>query len=169
VTVVAGYKAEVIEAQGIKLVANPEHDTTGELTSLAHAQAAFADDMVILYGDLLFRSHVLRDLLEHDGELVAVVDSALNGAHLSGSADYAYCSASDDRSLFQNDVLAALRGREDFPRLGMPELINHLIGRGWPIKVHYINGHWLDINRLDDLDRAGRFAQGQVHFCGLSE
>jgi hypothetical protein len=26
--------------------------------------------------------------------------------------------------------------------------------------VLYIHGHWLDVNSLDDLDRAGDFAQG---------
>jgi phosphoenolpyruvate phosphomutase len=204
VTVVAGYKAESIDAQGIKLVTNPEYATTGELMSLTHAQGAFADDMVILYGDLLFRSHVLRDLLERDGELVAVVDSALSGAHISGSTDYAYCSAPDDRSLFQQDVqllevrgtqtaertpsgrwigmlrvrgkgrcwleegLAELRPRHDFAHLGMPELMNHLIASGRPIKVHYIHGHWLDINRLEDLDRAGSFARGHTQIHGSS-
>jgi hypothetical protein len=28
-------------------------------------------------------------------------------------------------------------------------------------RKQYISGHWMDINNLDDLQRAGDFAQGQ--------
>jgi phosphoenolpyruvate phosphomutase len=28
------------------------------------------------------------------------------------------------------------------------------------VRVLYINGHWLDVNSLEDLDRAGDFTQG---------
>ena len=197
VTVVAGYCAEAIDVQGIKVVVNAEYARTGELSSLACAEGAFGDDLVIAYGDLLFRSYVLRDLLDSSGELVAVVDSAPPGGPLSGNPDYAHCTAPDDRSLFGRDVhllrvysrgetgsapqhgrwigllrvrgegrrwlseaLGELKARADFPRLGVPDLLNYLIGRGRRIRVLYIHGHWLDVNALEDVDRAGHFAQG---------
>ncbi len=104
ITVVAGYKAETIDVQGTKVIRNPEYETTGELASLACAQASFSDDMLVLYGDLLFRSYLVRDLLDCPGEIVAVVDSARNSTSVSGSPDYAYCSLPDDLSLFGQDV-----------------------------------------------------------------
>ncbi len=104
ITVVGGYKAETIDFPDIKLIHNPEYATTGELISLAYAQLSFNDDMLVFYGDLLFRSYILRDLLGCPGEIVAVVDSAINNKSLSGSPDYAYCSAPDELSVFKQDV-----------------------------------------------------------------
>ncbi|MDZ8134413.1 MAG: phosphoenolpyruvate mutase [Nostoc sp. DedQUE04] len=104
ITVVAGYKAETINVPGTKVIRNPDYETTGELASLAVAQASFGEEMLVLYGDLLFRSYILRDLLECPGEIVAVVDSVANSKSVSGSPDYAYCSITDDLSLFGQDV-----------------------------------------------------------------
>ena len=43
----------------------------------------------------------------------------------------------------------------------MPDLINRLVENGHSPQVQYISGHWMDINNLDDLQRAGDFAHGQ--------
>ena len=97
IVVVAGYKADSIDVSGITKVINEDFDTTGELTSLDAASDVFTDDMVIMYGDLLFRSYILRDLMENDAPLTVVVDSS--GQNIaSGTQDYAYCSDRDDRS-----------------------------------------------------------------------
>jgi phosphoenolpyruvate phosphomutase len=53
-----------------------------------------------------------------------------------------------------------LREPGDFKHLNLPDLLNYLIAQDKPVKVLYIHGHWLDVNSLDDLDRAGDFAQG---------
>jgi NDP-sugar pyrophosphorylase family protein len=39
-----------------------------------------------------------------------------------------------------------------------------LIARGRSIKVLYIHGHWLDVNRMEDLVRASEFAHGPREF-----
>ena len=31
--------------------------------------------------------------------------------------------------------------------------------KGKPIHIHYIDGHWLDVNSLDDIDRASSFTK----------
>lgn len=212
VTVVAGYKPEAIDVPGIRLLVNPGYEHSGELASLACAQPAFSDNMVVLYGDLLFRSYILRDLLDRPEEIVVVVDSSLPkdgylpvpspraqwaAAPLSGAPDYAYCSSPDDPLWLSQDVhllrisnearlgskdpsgrwigmlrvrsqgrqwlaqaLDELKTRSDFKDLNIPDLLNHLITQGKSIKVLYIHGHWLDVNSLDDLDRAGDFARG---------
>lgn len=194
ITLVGGYKAKTIDQQGIKLSLNPDYETTGELASLLCAQTDFNQDMLVLYGDLLFRRYILQDLLEHSGEIVTVVDSAMTNTPTSGVPDYAYCSAADDRSLFDQDVnllhichaqktqfgpasgrwvgmlrfrgegikwlsqaIDEIKTKPNFNQMGIPDLCNHLVQQGRPIKTLYINGHWLDINALDDLDRAGEF------------
>ena len=60
------------------------------------------------------------------------------------------------------DALEALRARDDFARLGMPDLINRMVEDGHAPQVQYISGHWMDINDLDALTRAGDFAHGQA-------
>ena len=197
ITVVAGYKAEAIDVAGIKMCLNREYENTGELVSLTCAMDSFHDDMLIMYGDLLFRSYILNDLLDHDGDIVVVVDSLFKTTHISGMPDYAYCSQSDDRSLFNQvillnhvseteipgkgkpsgrwigmlkvrsrgrrlieEALLKLKQQENFNRLTMPDLLNYLVENGNKIHVLYINGHWLDVNVLGDIDRASEFTLG---------
>ncbi|MEQ9058735.1 MAG: phosphoenolpyruvate mutase [Gammaproteobacteria bacterium] len=198
VTVVAGYKADRIAAPGIRLVVNDAHASTGELASLACARACLDGDVVVMYGDLLFRGYVLRGLVESEHALTVVVDSLPATRATTGAPDYAYCSAPDDRSLWEQDVwlervvttpqqdgrradgrwigmlaargagargrggvLGGLAARADFAELGMRDLINALIEAGRRIHVVYVNGHWLDVNSLSDLEHAGAFTSGQ--------
>jgi phosphoenolpyruvate phosphomutase len=195
-TVIAGYKADSIDLHGVEIQINDQYETSDELSSLLCAQKSFNDDMVIVYGDLLFREYILRDLLETEGEIVVVVDSALDNPNISGSPDYAYCSQDDDRSPFMQNVtltqlssstdaatkkpsghwigmirtrkqgrewieaaLEELKSESNFNELTLPDLLNHLIQQGKPINTHYIDGHWLDVNSLDDINRAGDFTQ----------
>lgn len=108
ITVVGGYRADAIaqstDSAGIKLVINERHASTGELASLACAVDAVQNDAVVIsYGDLLFRSYILRDLVESDAAFCVVVDSSLIGAD-GGARDFAFCSAPDDRELFGQEV-----------------------------------------------------------------
>jgi len=197
ITVVAGYKAKAIDISGIDICINDKYETTGELSSLDCAREAYQDDMVIMYGDLLFREYVLRDLLECEGDIVATVDSALQTTPISGTPDYAYCSQADDRSLFKQEVelkhiadkndldlgtpsgrwigmikiqnngrktleeaINTLKQQDNFHQLTIPDLLNYLVDQGNRVNVQYIHGHWLDVNSLDDIDRASDFTHG---------
>jgi phosphoenolpyruvate phosphomutase len=105
ITVVGGYRADTIDTAGIKLVVNERYSETGELTSLACGIEALESDVVISYGDLLFRSYVLRDLVESKAEFTVVVDSLLAASGNHTVRDFAYCSGSDDRGVFGQPVL----------------------------------------------------------------
>ncbi len=76
VTVVGGYRADAIDTAGIRLVINERYAETGELASLACAIDGLETDTLISYGDLLFRSCVLRDLVEGSADFSVVVDSS---------------------------------------------------------------------------------------------
>lgn len=196
ITVVGGYRHEAIDTGGINLRINNEYENTGELTSLLCAEQDFHEDMIITYGDLLFRSYILDDLLDEEGDIVIVVDSDRHTGPVSGKPDYVFCSLPDDRSLFRQDVylkhiseeassklgepsgrwigilrirgnglkqlrqgLTELQAHDDFSSLTLPDLFNHLVHKKIPIKVHYIHGHWLDVNSLQDIERAGDFTK----------
>ncbi|MFL9932937.1 phosphoenolpyruvate mutase [Paraburkholderia sp. RL18-103-BIB-C] len=115
ITVVGGYRADAIETAGIKLVVNEQHAQTGELASLACALDRVAQDRVALdkltgdtvisYGDLLFRSYILRDLVESEAAFSVVVDSSLTDTENASVRDFAWCSAADDRGLFGNKIV----------------------------------------------------------------
>ena len=105
ITVVGGYRADAIDTAGIKLVVNEQHAQTGELASLACAIDKLAGDTVVSYGDLLFRSYILRDLVESEAAFSVVVDSSLTDAENASVRDFAWCSAADDRGLFGNKVV----------------------------------------------------------------
>ncbi|WP_374625550.1 phosphoenolpyruvate mutase [Pandoraea sp.] len=105
ITVVGGYRADAIDMAGITLAINERHAETGELASLARVANAFAHDTVISYGDLLFRSYIVRDLVESDAAFTVVVDSTATDTANASVRDFAYCSAGDDRGLFGQQVL----------------------------------------------------------------
>ncbi|HEX3912585.1 MAG TPA: phosphoenolpyruvate mutase [Steroidobacteraceae bacterium] len=105
ITVVGGYRADAIDTAGIKLVVNERYADTGELASLACGIEALDSDAVISYGDLLFRSYVLRDLVESKADFTVVVDSLMSGESNHTVRDFAYCSRGDDRGLFGTPVL----------------------------------------------------------------
>ena len=198
ISVVAGYKAEAVDISGTDVYINDNYDTSSELSSLACAEKAFSDNMLIIYGDVLFRGYILNDLLNSKADMVVVVDSMKENSSISGAPDYAYCTHEDDRALFKQEVfvkhiaeqqasefgdpsgrwigmlkvnkkgrewldeaLRELSAQNDFSQLTIPDLINHLISKGKAIHVHYISGHWLDVNSLEDIDRASDFTYGQ--------
>jgi phosphoenolpyruvate phosphomutase len=105
ITVVGGYRADAIDTAGITLVVNEHYAETGELSSLACAVESLDSDAVISYGDLLFRSYVLRDLMESKAEFSVVVDSLMTASSNRTVRDFAYCSRGDDRGLFGTPVL----------------------------------------------------------------
>ncbi|MDQ4102443.1 MAG: phosphoenolpyruvate mutase [Actinomycetota bacterium] len=105
ITVVGGYRADAIETRGITLAVNDRYAETGELASLSCAVDALETDVVISYGDLLFRSYILRDLLASDSDFCTVVDSGPQHGSNPSVRDFAHCSAPDDRGLFGQKVL----------------------------------------------------------------
>jgi len=199
VTVVGGYRSEAIDDQGVKLVVNEQWERGSELGSLVCALDSLSDDTVLIYGDLLFRSYILNNLLDWEADLLVVVDSSPLDQALGNTNDLAYCSAADDRAMYQQKVsleqisgdtewsgrqpdgrwigmlrargagrqhlleaLEDLRETGDFDTMAVPDLLNRLVANGHAPQVQYISGHWMDINNLEDLQRAAEFAHGQA-------
>jgi len=194
ISVVAGYRHDAIDVQGAEILVNEEWEATGELASLACALDKFSEDTVIIYGDLLFRSYMLHNLLDWDTELLVAVDSTPVTEVTGHVHDLAYCSAKDNRAMYQQKVtleqvtscpddqhrspdgrwigmmrmsgkgvdylrsaMATLKHSGNFDILGLPDLLNQLVSDGHAPQVQYVTGHWMDINNLDDLERAGAF------------
>lgn len=66
-----------------------------------------------------------------------------------------------DGRMWLDRALEELDRRGDLDRLTIPDLLNYLVEQDKPVRVNYIHGHWLDVNSLDDIDRAGDFTKGR--------
>lgn len=75
VTVVRGYGKERVVLPGIKTIDNDEHATTRELYSLYTARDSIKGNTVISYGDILFKDHVLHELINSESDISIVVDA----------------------------------------------------------------------------------------------
>jgi phosphoenolpyruvate phosphomutase len=104
INVVAGYRHDAIDVQGANVLLNENWESTGELASLACAMDNFTSDTVIIYGDLLFRSYMLHNLLDWDAELLVAVDSSSLSNVIGNANDLAFCSAPDNRAMYQQKV-----------------------------------------------------------------
>ncbi len=101
ITVVVGYKHEVVDLPDISKRINADYASTGEVVSLACAMEALHGECVLSYGDILFRRYILDLLLEVDGDIVVVVEAGGTdrGIHAAKqTTDLAKCSIpfSDD-------------------------------------------------------------------------
>lgn len=75
VTVIRGYRKEMVNLPAIDAIDNDAYDQTGEAATLACAEDRIEDETVIAYGDTLFRQYVLDVLARADGDIVLVVDA----------------------------------------------------------------------------------------------
>ncbi len=104
ITVVGGYHSEAIDEQGVNLVVNDQWESSDELVSLNCALDSVSGDTVLIYGDLLFRTYILNNLMDWDADLLVVVDSSPLEQAMGNKNDLAYCSAPDDRAMYQQKV-----------------------------------------------------------------
>jgi phosphoenolpyruvate phosphomutase len=95
ISVVRGYRADVVCPEGVTLYCNPRWEESGELDSLACACPSLDGSVLVAYGDVLFKRYILRELLASDAPLTIAVDAAyLDRPHgPRGSADRVEASA----------------------------------------------------------------------------
>lgn len=75
ITVVRGYAKEQIKYENITFVDNEQFTTTKELYSLALALENIQSETIISYGDILFKSYILNDLLNSQSDITIIVDT----------------------------------------------------------------------------------------------
>jgi len=95
VTVVRGYKKEMINLPSINTVDNDEYGETGEAFSLSKAIEQLKGDCIISYGDILFRRYILDALMAADADIVLAVDALSEGMNIEDAerkVDVVSCS-----------------------------------------------------------------------------
>ena len=76
IVVIRGYAADKVHAPDVEFVDNDEFEGTGELLSLSKALDHLEGDVILSFGDILFRKHILNNLLAEEHDIVIAVDAA---------------------------------------------------------------------------------------------
>lgn len=74
IAVVRGAHKEAVTLPGIETVDNDRFAETSEVFSLACAKEKIAGELVVAYGDVLFRDYILDGLLQTEGDIVIAAD-----------------------------------------------------------------------------------------------
>jgi phosphoenolpyruvate phosphomutase len=99
--VVRGYCASAVNLDGLTYADNAGWAGGGELTSLAHGLSVCSGggDLLVSYGDVLFKRYVIEQLLDADAEWTVAVDTHWQESVNRGrNADYVHCSAPHGRT-----------------------------------------------------------------------
>jgi phosphoenolpyruvate phosphomutase len=76
IVVIRGYAADKVHAPDVEFVDNDEFEGTGELLSLSKALDHLEGDVILSFGDILFRKHILNNLLSEEHDIVIAADAA---------------------------------------------------------------------------------------------
>jgi len=88
IVIVRGFAKNEVRAPDVQFVDNDQFATTAELASLSQAASALEGDVVLSFGDILFRRYILGNLLAEPGDVVIVVDSGWRERRPVGQVDY---------------------------------------------------------------------------------
>jgi len=107
INVVRGYCKNKVNLTDLKYIDNDDHDTTGELASLALALESIDNDrdVIISYGDVLFNKYIAQWLTETDADYVLPVDENWQeSANKNRQADLVHCSEANSRLSFTHNI-----------------------------------------------------------------
>jgi phosphoenolpyruvate phosphomutase len=74
IAIVRGYCAQALAPAGVRFFDNRRWMETGELGSLACAREMLEGDVIIAYGDLVLRRHLLHELVSAEAPMTVLVD-----------------------------------------------------------------------------------------------
>ncbi|MBI4429748.1 MAG: phosphoenolpyruvate mutase [Ignavibacteriales bacterium] len=195
ISVIRGYKKEAIQFPNVTYFDNDKYENTNELSSLLLAKNKIEGTCIVSYGDIIYRKHVLGNLLDEESDIVIVVDALTERRQILRKSDFVHCSRPYTRSydeeaayLKQVRFLEILNGekfdgewiglmkttargseavraaleklsqKSEFCRLNMSDLLNELLATGVQIRVLYIEGHWLDVDTLEDIGKTTAYS-----------
>jgi phosphoenolpyruvate phosphomutase len=132
ITVVRGYAKEMVNLPTVKTVDNDAYAETGEAATLACAAGRLDGDVVLAYGDVLFRQYILDRLCEAEGDVVLAVDALWRDRDpdpASRVRDLVSCAARFRASYLDDDAVGVAA-----------------IGPG--LAADAVDGEWIGVARL---------------------
>ena len=74
ITIVGGYLIDKLENKNVNLISNNAYETTNMVHSLFCAKEVLNDDVIISYGDIVYKDEVLQKLIDSNENISIVVD-----------------------------------------------------------------------------------------------
>lgn len=74
ITLVTGYRAEMLQFPGVANAHNPAWSDTNMVTTLFCAESFFGDDVIVSYGDIVYEKRVLEAVIAASDQVSVVVD-----------------------------------------------------------------------------------------------
>jgi choline kinase len=74
IVIIGGYKAEMLQRDGIDLKINPRYAETNMVWTLFCAEGELEGDVIISYGDIVYSQEVLQSLLASDADIAVAID-----------------------------------------------------------------------------------------------
>ena len=127
ITVVRGYAADKVHAPDVEFVDNEDFEGTGELLSLQRARDWIDGDAIVSFGDILFRQHILNNLLAEEHDIVIAVDAMWERRRErqpNGYVDYITATRSYSLGYDEEDALLEKMG----PDLSVEKIHGEWIG-----------------------------------------
>ena len=185
ISVVRGYRKETIQYENLSYIDNDDNERSSELYSLYLAKDKLEKDTLICYGDILFRSSILNDLLNQDHDITIVVDAdaeATDGYHEYVKTSKKYNVIEETANLVEmssdlkadqihgefiglwylsNDGSAIVKEtlEELFKEENFMQMrmadLMNKLLKKKPIRILYIHSSWLDVDTITDLHKAG--------------
>jgi len=72
--VVTGYKREKHVLKDIEYIFNPRYSETEQLASMMMARTKVSDDVLIIFGDIIFDSQILQQILASNDDIAIAID-----------------------------------------------------------------------------------------------
>ena len=92
IMVVRGHKKEKFPEIGCGYIDNDDYAETGELSSLYLARDFIKGNLIVGYGDIVFRSYILNVMDENPKDIVIVVDSRISFRSDDYVGDFVFCN-----------------------------------------------------------------------------
>ena len=134
ILVIRGYKKETVNLPSMNYLDNDAYENTGEVSSLNVAIDYLSGPSIIAYGDILFRHHILDQLLEAEGDIVLVVDALWREKDpdpQSRIRDLVTCTEAFDPGYLGNEAVKLVKIAHEVP-------------------VENIHGEWIGLAKLND-------------------
>ena len=113
ISVVRGFKKEMINLPSIKPVDNDEFETTQEVYSLALGLSGLTGAVLISYGDVLFQKYIPMTILESKADICLAVDANWEQSQNKDRyADWVVCDRPYDRQDFDRPTKLLRMGAE---------------------------------------------------------
>ena len=74
ITLVTGYKAEMLQFAGVANAHNPAWSDTNMVGTLFCSEERFGDDVIVSYGDIVYEKRVLEAVIAASDDVSVVVD-----------------------------------------------------------------------------------------------